>query len=96
MRLLQPPLYSDNTVINGQVGYRLRTNNASTYRVQPAGLIRSHRMDQLVFFCESCPRNKYSLGAGYFLYRCVDYTEQLSCVINPLTPTVAILVQLHV
>jgi len=57
-------------MFNVQVGYRLRTNNASTYRIDPdAGLVRSRKMDQLVFFCESCPRNKYSLGAGSFIYR---------------------------
>ena len=54
-----------------QIGYRLRTNNASTYRVSPAGLVRSRKMDQLVFFCESCERNKYSLGAGSFIYRSI-------------------------
>ena len=53
-----------------QIGYRLRTNNASTYAVYPAGVVRARKMDQLVFFCESCPRNKYSLGAGSFIYRC--------------------------
>jgi len=54
-----------------QVGYRLRTNNASTYRIRTAGVVRSRKMDQLVFFCESCPRHKYSLGAGSFIYRSV-------------------------
>ena len=54
-----------------QVGYRLRTNNASTYRVYPSGVVRARKMDQLVFFCESCPRHKYSLGAGSFIYRSV-------------------------
>jgi predicted outer membrane repeat protein len=53
------------------VGYRLRTTNASIYGVLDEGLVRSYKMDQLSYFCESCPRNKYSLDAGFLNYRFV-------------------------
>ncbi len=51
------------------VGFRLRTSNASIYGIQEDGLMRSYKMDQLSYFCESCPRNKYSLDYGYLNYR---------------------------
>ena len=49
-------------------GYRLRVTNTSVYGVQVAGLMRSYKLDQLSYFCESCPRNKYSLDFGYLNY----------------------------
>ena len=50
------------------MGYNLRVTNTSAYGVLPVGLRRSHLMDQLSYFCESCPRNKYSLDHGYINY----------------------------
>ena len=47
------------------VGHRLRLTNTSAYGVAPEGLRRSYLLDQLSYFCESCPRNKYSLDYGY-------------------------------
>ena len=47
------------------VGYRLRVTNTSAYGVTNIGLRRSYKMDQLSYFCESCPRNKYSLDHGF-------------------------------
>ena len=35
------------------------------------GLRRSYFVDQLSYFCESCPRNKYSLDYGYLNYTMV-------------------------
>lgn len=53
------------------VGYRLRVTNSSAYQVSQIGLMRSYRMDQLSYFCESCPRNKYSLDHGFLNYSIV-------------------------
>lgn len=50
------------------VGYDLQVTNSSAYGVTSAGLRRSHKLDQLSYFCESCPRNKYSLDYGYLNY----------------------------
>jgi len=49
-------------------GHRLRMTNTSAYGVTSIGLRRSHKLDQLSYFCESCPRNKYSLEYGFFDY----------------------------
>ena len=56
------------------VGYKLRVTNTSAYGVSPIGLKRSYQMDQLSYFCESCPRNKYSLDYGYMNFSLV-FTE---------------------
>ena len=56
------------------VGYRLRVTNTSAYGVHDYGLMRSYMMDQLSYFCESCPRNKYSLDFGFLNYSLV-YSE---------------------
>ena len=53
------------------VGYRLRITNTSAYGVHAYGLMRSYMMDQLSYFCESCPRNKYSLDFGFLNYSLV-------------------------
>ena len=53
------------------IGYRLRVTNTSAYGVTPIGLRRSYKLDQLSYFCESCPRNKYSLDYGYLNYSLV-------------------------
>ena len=50
------------------VGYRLRVTNTSAYGVTPVGLRRSYKLDQLSYFCESCPRHRYSLDYGYLNY----------------------------
>ena len=50
------------------VGYKLRITNTSSYGVMPHGLMKSYKLDQLSYFCESCPRNKYSLDFGYLNY----------------------------
>lgn len=50
------------------MGYRLRITNSSAYRVVTEGLQKSYKLDQLSYFCESCPRNKYSLDFGYLNY----------------------------
>ena len=49
-------------------GYNLRITNSSAYGVSDIGLRRSHLLDQLSYFCESCPRNKYSMDFGYLNY----------------------------
>lgn len=57
-----------NVWIECPVGYNLRITNSSAYGVLPQGLRRSYLLDQLSYFCESCPRNKYSLDHGYLNY----------------------------
>ena len=57
-----------NVWIQCPVGYNLRITNSSAYGVHSVGLRRSYLLDQLSYFCESCPRNKYSLDHGYLNY----------------------------
>ena len=57
-----------NVWIQCPVGYNLRITNSSAYGVHLIGLRRSYLLDQLSYFCESCPRNKYSLDHGYLNY----------------------------
>lgn len=57
-----------NVWIQCPIEYDLRTTNSSAYGVSPQGLRRSYKLDQLSYFCESCPRNKYSLDHGYLNY----------------------------
>lgn len=57
-----------NVWIECPVGYDLRATNSSAYGVKDYGLRRSYKLDQLSYFCESCPRNKYSLDHGYLNY----------------------------
>ena len=52
-------------------GYNLRVTNSSAYGVSDIGLRRSYLLDQLSYFCESCPRNKYSMDFGYLNYTLV-------------------------
>lgn len=56
------------------VGYRLRVTNTSAYGVTAIGLRRSYKMDQLSYFCESCPRNRYSLDHGFLNFSLVYST----------------------
>ncbi len=52
------------------IGHRLRVVNTSAYGVTPfVGLRRSYMLDQLSYFCESCPRHKYSTDRGYLRYK---------------------------
>ena len=53
------------------VGYGLRLTNTSAYGVKAIGLRRSYKLDQLSYFCESCPQNKYSLDYGHMNYSLV-------------------------
>ena len=56
--------------IHCPIGHRLRVVNTSAYRVAPnEGLKRSYMLDQLSYFCESCPRHKYSTDRGYLRYK---------------------------
>ena len=72
------------------VGYRLRITNTSAYGVSDFGLMRSHKMDQLSYFCESCPRNKYSLDYGFLNFSLV-YTSfsYFTLLINGTQPSAA-------
>ncbi len=60
-----------NVWVQCPVGYNLRATNSSAYGVADIGLRRSHELDQLSYFCESCPRNKYSLDYGFLNYTLV-------------------------
>lgn len=57
------------------MGYRLRITNTSAYRIEEFGLLMSYKLDQLSYFCESCPRNKYSLDHGYLNYSLVFISD---------------------
>lgn len=72
------------------VGYRLRMTNASIYGIRDDGLIRSYKMDQLSYFCESCPRNKYSLEAGFLDYRFVGRQSTVFTRANVIQSTVSL------
>ena len=80
-------LHVTNVWIRCPVGYDLRTTNSSAYGVNRDGLLRSYRLDQLSYFCESCPRNKYSLDHGYLNYT-ISFHEKayFTLMINGSTP----------
>ena len=70
------------------VGHRLRVVNTSAYGVTPnIGLRRSYMLDQLSYFCESCPRHKYSTDRGYLRYK-LDHGvyEYFTLMINGENP----------
>ena len=70
------------------VGHRLRIMNTSAYGVTPfVGLRRSYMLDQLSYFCESCPRHKYSTDRGYLRYK-LDHGvyEYFTLMINGQSP----------
>lgn len=76
-----------NVWIQCPVGYDLRTTNSSAYGVTEYGLRRSYYLDQLSYFCESCPRNKYSLDFGYLNYTMVfNKFVYFTLLINGDTP----------
>ena len=72
------------------VGYGLRLTNTSAYGVTAIGLRRSYKLDQLSYFCESCPQNKYSLDYGHMNYSLV-YSEfaYYTLLINGQKPSAA-------
>lgn len=44
--------------------------NTSAFRIEPhVGLKRSYKLDQLSYFCESCPRHRYSTDRGSLHYK---------------------------
>ena len=70
------------------IGHRLRIMNTSAYGVTPfVGLRRSYMLDQLSYFCESCPRHKYSTDRGYLRYK-LDHGvyEYFTLMINGESP----------
>ena len=76
-----------NVWIQCPIGYDLRANNSSAYGVSKVGLRRSYKLDQLSYFCESCPRNKYSLDYGYLNYTIVfDNFAYFTLLINGSVP----------
>ncbi|CAD5113763.1 DgyrCDS2932 [Dimorphilus gyrociliatus] len=47
------------------LGHRLRVLNNSAYKVKAeVGLLSSYKLDQLSYYCESCPRHKYAIRQG--------------------------------
>ena len=74
--------------IDCPIGHRLRVVNTSAYRVAPnEGLKRSYMLDQLSYFCESCPRHKYSTDRGYLRYKLnPDVREYFTLMINGENP----------
>ena len=72
------------------VGYGLRLTNTSAYGVKAIGLRRSYKLDQLSYFCESCPQNKYSLDYGHMNYSLVySAFSYYTLLINGETPSAA-------
>ena len=62
---IQKKIIPGNTYI---IGYDVRATNTSAYGVTEEGLKRSFKLDQLTYYCQSCPRNKYSLDFGFVNY----------------------------
>ena len=63
------------------VGYDLRYTNSSSYQVMQVGLIKgSMQFDQLSLFCESCPRNKYSIEFGFLNHSLIFHEEVCNSV----------------
>ncbi|ELU03046.1 hypothetical protein CAPTEDRAFT_186776 [Capitella teleta] len=75
--------------INCPVGHRLRVMNTSAYKViSLRGLKRAYMLDQLSYFCESCPRFKYSVDRGSMIYRLDEgVRDYFTLMINGSSPT---------
>ena len=68
------------------IGYNLRATNSSSYAVLSVGLKRSHRWNQLSYFCQACPRYKYSLDYGYLNNTKLFHKPFVTLLINGTAP----------
>ncbi len=70
------------------VGHRLLMINTTSHRImKEMGLMRSHKLDQLSYYCKTCGNNQYSLDYGYLNYTLMDNTtEYFTLLINGREP----------
>lgn len=59
-------------------GQRVLVINASAYRFHDDGLITSHQLDQLTYYCQTCDENQYSVDVGYLNYSVMSNESDLS------------------
>ena len=70
------------------VGHRLLYVNTTSHKVQKdVGLMRSHKLDQLLYYCKTCGDNQYSLDYGFLNFTLMNnQTEYFTLLINGNKP----------
>ncbi|ELU02078.1 hypothetical protein CAPTEDRAFT_217445, partial [Capitella teleta] len=65
------------------IGHRLSTVNATSHKIANGeGLLRSHKLDQLYYYCETCNNNQYSLDRGSIRYAVTGNESRPSNVVD--------------
>ena len=70
------------------MGHRLLMINTTSHRIiYDVGLKRSHKLDQLSYYCQTCGENQYSMDFGYLNYTLMNNaTEYFTLLINGEEP----------
>ena len=70
------------------VGHLVLMVNTTSHRIKnEVGLLRSHKLDQLSYYCQTCGNNRYSLDYGYINYTLMNNaTEYFTLLINGQEP----------
>ena len=69
------------------LGHRLLMVNTTSHRIQNNGLMKSHKLDQLYYYCQTCGNNQYSLDQGSVNYTVTDdTTEYMTLMIDGNKP----------
>ena len=70
------------------IGHRLLMINTTSHRiVHDVGLKRSHKLDQLSYYCQTCGENQYSMDYGSVNYTLMNNsTEYFTLLINGNEP----------
>lgn len=62
-------MYIHSLLFRCAVGQRLLIINTTSHKITPdIGLLSSHSLDQLSYYCQTCPDKEYSLDFGYLNY----------------------------
>ena len=70
------------------VGHLVLMVNTTSHRIKSeVGLLRSHKLDQLSYYCQTCGDNRYSLDYGFVNYTLMNNaTEYFTLLINGEEP----------
>lgn len=70
------------------IGHRLLMINTTSHQIKhDVGLKRSHKLDQLSYYCQTCGENQYSMDYGYLNYTLMNNsTEYYTLLINGNEP----------
>ena len=70
------------------LGHRLVMMNTTSHKIErETGLMRSHKLDQLYYYCQTCGNNQYSVDQGYLNYTVTEANaEYYTLMINGEEP----------